>query len=377
MEPGHTSSCMEKRALQNQPGKMEKVYIILVNWNGWRDTIECLESVLRIEYPNYAVLVCDNASTDGSFDQIAAWARGTIAADCRNPLLQSLTAPAISKPLRLLKVELGDEISLGECAEKLILVQTGKNLGFAGANNFGLRLGLLAGDLDYAWLLNNDTVVDPGALTGLLDHMHAHPDAGMCGSTLLYYDDPHRVQALGGSTYNRWTARIRHIGVGLNVHSASNMDIERRMAYVVGASMLVSRHFVETIGFMEESYFLYSEEIDWATRAKGRFTLRYAPESIVYHKEGGSTGLNSRNRTQSLLVDYYGTRNRLAFTWRFSKFAIPTVLLAIGLGVLWRLCRGRFRNAFIVVRAMIDAAIQFITGTRAYPSRLAGRSSGV
>ena len=135
-------------------------------------------------------------------------------------------------------------------------------------------------------------------------------------------------------------------------------DVERRMAYVVGASMLVSRQFVQTIGLMEESYFLYSEEIDWATRAKGSFLLAYAPASVVYHKEGGSTGAKSGARTRNPLVDYYGCRSRLVFTLRFVKLAVPTVLVAIGLSVVRQALTGRFRSASTMMRAVVDAVSQ-------------------
>src|ERR1700744_2007884 len=200
-------------ALIAKKTQMPKVYIIILNWNGWRDTIECLESVFRLDYLNYRVIVCDNASADESIAYIAAWAEGELAAGCANRALQYLSTPPCPKPIPSLRVGPKDNISLASCSERLILVQADTNLGFAGGNNIGLRLALAAGDLDYVWLLNNDTVVDPSALTRMVERMEPRPDAGICGSTLRYYDRPQIVQALGGSGYTRGSARSGCIGV--------------------------------------------------------------------------------------------------------------------------------------------------------------------
>jgi hypothetical protein len=333
---------------------MPKVYIILLNWNGWRDTIECLESVLRLNYDSFKVIVCDNASEDGSLDRIAEWAGGSIAAGCSNPELLSLTSPPFPKPIPFLRMGTGERLSLKMRSEKLFLVQTGANLGFAGGNNVGLRLALDAGDLDYAWLLNNDTVVDPLALAALVEKMQRRPDAGICGSTLLYYDKPRLVQARGGSIYNPWTARGGQIDLGrIDDHLPDCAAIESRTKYVVGASMMTSRLFLERIGLMNEQYFLFFEEIDWATRAKGKFSLAYCPESIVYHKEGASIGSSSKEgKRRSVFSEWHSARNRALFTRTYYPAALVTVLSAILLSALHRLVTGRFRSFAILLQGM-------------------------
>src|SRR6185437_8412905 len=232
-----------------------RVYIILVNWNGWRDTIECLESVFRLDYPDFRVIVCDNASSDGSPARIADWAKGAVSAECCNPELRHLTSP-FPKPIPFIQTEPGDDISQSARNEKLILVQTGTNRGFAGGSNIGIRMALAASDAEFLWLLNNDTIVDPNALTNLVRRMRERPDAGICGSTLLYYHRPQFVQALGGSTYNRWLARIGHIGSGLNTrHLPRAEEIESHMEYVIGASMLIKTELLQRVGLLDERYF--------------------------------------------------------------------------------------------------------------------------
>jgi len=306
------------------------VYIILLNWNGWRDTIECLESVFRLSNAAFRVIVCDNASEDNSLDRIADWASGSLPAECSNPELQHLSSPPYPKPIPFLRIEAGEQIGLGIRSEHLFLVATGANLGFAGGNNVGLRLALRAGDLQYAWLLNNDTVVRPDALSSMIKRMEERPDAGICGSTLLFYRDPVTVQCLGGSVYNRWLARTLYIGSSGDArHLPPASLVEAKMKYVLGASVLVRKEFLEVVGLMNEEYFLYFEEIDWVTRAAGRFGLAYSPESVVYHKEGSTIGPKRPVEKYSAVSVFHFIRGRVLFTRRHHPFALLSVCTAI------------------------------------------------
>jgi GT2 family glycosyltransferase len=330
-----------------------KVYIVIVNWNGWQDTIECLESVFRLSYDRYTVIVCDNASADGSLQHIAQWAEGRLSVAPPELQAQTCTAAVGPKPIPYRTIEDGGSSLNPSADERLILVQTGANLGFAGGNNVGLRLALSAGDLDFVWLLNNDTVVDPESLRHMIDTMQQHPGAGMCGSTLIHYRAPRMVQALGGSVYNRWTARGGHLGAGLDRERIPTASwVESRMKYVIGASMLVSRQFLEDVGPMNESYFLYFEEIDWATRAGRRFRLVYSRESLVYHKEGAATGTAHSARDRSELCDFYTARNRLLFTGRYYPYALASVFFFVCLSVLHRFAIGHFRGGTALLRGL-------------------------
>jgi hypothetical protein len=327
--------------------RVPKIYIIILNWNGWRDTIECLESVFRLNYANYTVIVCDNDSSDGSMEQLRRWAVGDVVAGCANPALLALTLPHVPKPIPYRYYESPSEVETIPCTEKLLLIETGGNLGFAGGNNVGLRYALGCGDLDYAWLLNNDTVVRPDALGYMVNRIHERPNAGVCGSTLLYYFDPSKVQALGGATYNRWLARGEDIGRLECVDSLPQPEeVEEKMKYVVGASVLVSNAFLETIGPLNEEYFLYFEEIDWATKAKGKYQLAYCPESIVYHKESASIGANSLERKQSTLSVYNFTKGRVAFTRRYYPYALVVV------------CGNILLRAILHTKPTVDAIIR-------------------
>lgn len=302
---------------------MEQTYVILVNWNGWRDTVECLESLLRIDHANYVVVVCDNGSRDGSIERICAWADGALAQPPGSSApIQQFTSPPIVKPVRYVSYSRASAEAGGRPDDpRLVVVDVGANLGFAGGNNVGLRYALARGDMKAAWLLNNDTVVEPKSLSALEERMAADQKIGMCGSVLVDYNRPDTIQALGGAWYSPWTTRAFHLGAGERFPESIPRDpsvVEGRTTYVVGASMLVSAAFLRVVGLMQEDYFLYGEEIDWAARGRGLFRLGFAPASVVYHKVGASTPKATTKDAWALELLY---ANKLRATRRFySKF---------------------------------------------------------
>lgn len=317
--------------------------IVILNWNGWKDTVECLESVFRLSDCNFRVIVCDNASTDGSLDNLKRWARGELAANCQNPQLSHLVFPACPKPICHLELN-REEAQQGRITNdpsRLVLINNGGNLGFAGGNNVGLRFALRDPACQFFWILNNDTAVDPLALAALLQHMRQEPDLGLCGSTIRSYANPDEIYVMGGRKFSKWTGRSRLPGRSANVGTSPG---DTEIDYVEGASMLVSRAFLEEIGLLEESYFLYFEEVDWAARARGKCSLGFSRESIVYHKEGASIGSNPERGKRSLVSVRWMTRSKVLVTRRFWPWALPTVMATIAFGALERLVRGDWRR---------------------------------
>lgn len=342
----------------SSPEIAAKVYIVILNWNGWRDTIECLEAVLRSDYSNFQVIVCDNDSSDGSLEYIKRWAAGENGLVATSPhALRHLCSPPIPKPIQYLEVSASEAASCAADAPSghapLVLVRTGDNLGFAGGNNVGLRYALSRDDCCFAWLLNNDTVVEADALSRLVSRLRLDPKAGMCGSTLLYYSAPETVQALGGARYNKWTGLVKQLGEG-GTHKGipAHLPKEGCMTYVSGASMLVSKPFLVSIGLMCEDYFLYFEELDWALRSRGKFALAYAPASIVYHKEGASIG-SGKAAKRSLVSEFYSFRNRLKVTRRYFPEAVVTVYMTALLQVMKRIICGDFAKAWLLITVLL------------------------
>jgi hypothetical protein len=237
------------------------VSVIILNWNRFRDTAECLESVFNIRYPNYSVVVVDNGSDDDS-------------------------ATGIEKAF--------------ECVQ---LIRNEENLGYAEGNNVGIRHALASG-ADYIWLLNNDTVVDRDALTAMVDLAERDREIGILGSKIYYYDRPD-VLWFAGATIDWKRAISAH--VGRLEKDTGQYEIEKEVDRVTGCSMLIRRKVLEDVGLFDENFFLYAEEVDLCVRARKKgFRNFYVPKSIVYHKVSVSTGENSVP-----IFGYYNTRNFL------------------------------------------------------------------
>ena len=348
----------------NLPIKNPKVCIILVNYCGWVDTIECLESVLRMNYDNYQVVVVENDSKDNSIEYLKLWAEGNLDIICHHQYtLKDLSFPPVPKPVQYREYnrKRGEQGGLQEFANNssnlqslsasLVFINSGENLGFAGGNNVGLRYALKDEDFQYAWLLNNDTVVEPNALKKMLERLQEKRSAGMCGSTLRYYYYPDAVQTLGGSVYNKWMGWNRYLtDVGQAAAALDPDIIERRLYAVSGASMLVSRLFLESIGLMSEDYFLYFEELDWSVRAENKFTLAYAPESVVYHKDGASIRKGTSGNKPSILSEYYLQKNKIIFTRRYYPYALPTIYLGLILAIFKSIVRRQWERVILILK---------------------------
>jgi GT2 family glycosyltransferase len=338
-----------------------KIYILILNWNNWQDTIECLESVFRNEFANCRVIICDNGSTDGSTERIKAWAEGQL--DVFTPQansLRPLSFPPIQKPVAYCEysrsqAEAREEGNRGgdDGDKKLILIETGANLGFAGGNNVGLRYALARNDFDYVWLLNNDTVVKPDALTHLVHQSQSDARIGMCGSTLLYYHHPDTVQTMGGGSYNKWFGLSSNSSAYQSVHATRQTS--QKIDYVMGASMLVSRQFLQEIGVLSEDYFLYFEELDWATRAAGKFTAGYAPKSIVYHKDGQSVG--NAFKALSPTSVFYSVKSRVKFTRKFYPAFLPMVYARLFLSLGMQVIKGKLPQATAIWKALTSNSL--------------------
>lgn len=318
---------------------VSQVIIILVNWNGWGDTIECLESLLLLNYQSFRIVVCDNGSNDESLRELRGWARHTFGATMTD-----------WQELNRTDAEMGG----GLPDARFTLIANGVNLGFGGGSNVGLRYAMACEGVDYCWLLNNDTVVDSLALTKMVERMCEKHDAGMCGSTVRQYWNRSKIDALGGATYFKYLGVSWHIGRtlrgNLSLHPES---IENRMDYVVGSSLLVRTSFLRDVGLMAEEYFLYYEEVDWVLRGKDRYSLAYAPESVVYHKSGASIGTATNPRKKSYICDYYTLRNRLLFTQRYYPLLMAGIYASLVGEMVVRLLLGRWDLAKMILKLIV------------------------
>ena len=187
-----------------------RVAIILVNWNGWRDCAECVSSVLASSAAQVSdIWLVDNDSADGSVENLVAWcAHPAPVADYRR--LDGVQHVG-NEPIACRVWSANGNAAPADPACQVTIVRSGGNLGFAGGNNVGITAAGLE-RYDYFWLLNTDTVIRCEALQYLVRRVLTEPRIGMVGSTLLYYSDPLRVQAMGGGQMDPKTLVTSHVG---------------------------------------------------------------------------------------------------------------------------------------------------------------------
>jgi len=319
--------------------------IILVNYNGHVDTISCLMSLLRLDSSDFDVFVVDNASPDGGGDEIFNWGNEQEGfnfsyVDYRDDLnLERLHAEAVGMR----------ESSSPRC----VLVRSSRNGGFAYGNNVGIKVAERFYAYEYYWILNNDTEVELDSLSQMISTMSSKSDIGAVGSTLRYFNNRDKVQTYGGGVFNKWFAKVTEIK---DTAWSGGLD------YCTGASMLVKRRFVEEVGFMDERYFLYCEELDWAIRGRiSGFTIAHANGSVVYHKEGASIGTDTTNVTnRSDISDFYGVRARILLTKKFYPQCLPTVYMSMLVVILNRFRRKQYRRAWRVLLLMLNPEMRYV-----------------
>lgn len=314
-----------------------QILIIVLNWKNAPDTIECLESVFKLKSDNFQVALCDNASSDDSVERITAWLVG-----------------------RGISHKVIEEASLGGLSEvlpvRVAVIKNQKNYGYAGGNNRGLRYALatVVGD-GYVWIVNNDVTLDPEALSSLLKEAARRPEVSFFGSTILHYLKRDTIQTQGGDRLYPWLGMTRHIGEGRRLNNQiPQAEVEQKMSYILGAAVFIRLEALRAIGLLDENYFLYFEEIDWATRARRQgMKLGYAPQSWVFHKEGATIGVPIRPGRKNRVADYYLIRNRLVMTRRLFPWALPTVYLAMLFTLVKRCLTGQFDRVWMVLTIMI------------------------
>ncbi len=279
---------------------MKNIGIIVLNWQGWKDTILCLDSLWSLQCPiPFSLIVCDNASTNDSVAQILHWAQ------CHYSLAE---IKLISPPF----------IETSEVP--FTLIQTGHNLGFAGGVNVGIRYALAARFCEYLWVLNNDTRVDAQALTALYHCAQQNSQVALLGSTILDYEDTDKVQCAGGCRYYPLLTIIKPWGRGKSLKEVLNYPAHAlKLDYIYGASLFLRISAIQKVGLLNEDYFLFYEELDYAHRLTHQgYQMAWCRNSLVYHKGSASIQRTSDNpRTSLQQANYYENLNTLKYTANF------------------------------------------------------------
>lgn len=289
---------------------MPKVAIIILNWNGWEDSIECLESIYKIFYPSYDIILVDNASEDDSLEQIHNFAQGNIQKQSKSTEYNS---KKIFK-LNFSEDEFHDVVQIHSTPIKsiLITIKNDKNYGFAEGNNIGIRFALKNLKPDYVLLLNNDTVVDKDFLTELIAIAEDDNQNGFVGPKTYFYEfnDRKDIINFAGGTLNLSRGTSQSIGFG-EVDNGQH-DRMKIVDYVEGSCMLIKSEVLKMAGSLDKRYFAYWEETDLCIRGSELgYKSVYAPKAKIWHKVSASTSSPAKI--------YYYYRNRFWFVKKHSK----------------------------------------------------------
>lgn len=273
--------------------RLPPVTCVILNWNGWRDTLECLEALKRSTYSNLSIVVVDNGSANDSVARIKS-----------------------SRP-------------------DILLLENGQNLGFAGGNNIGIRHAIVHG-AEYVWLLNNDTWPASDALTALVAKAMTDDCIGAVGSVCYFADAPSKVEAWGGARVNLW------IAYGRNSTEPRKDDWFHSLN---GTSILVSVAALKDAGLLDEGFFLYWEDTEFCLRLRKRgWRIAVAPDSRIEHKVHGSTA------GDRIKLDRYQTASGL----RLLKLHSPAPRFASILFLTIRFARRLARLQFERCRSVWD-----------------------
>lgn len=279
--------------------------MITVNYNTPEVTAALLDSLARLEYPNWEIIVVDNASPEHSSAYLAE----------RYPFIRHISTPS--------------------------------NLGFAGGNNVGLQIARG----EYVFFINNDTEVTPQLVTVLVAHLQAHPECGLVCPKIKYHHTPDTIQYAGAIGLHPLTSRS--FDLGYLEKDQGQHDVVRPTDLPNGAAMMAPMALIQQVGPMSELFFLYYEELDWAARIKrAGYAIHYVGLAEIYHKESVSTGRNSPFKT------YYLYRNRLLYVrrnyqgWRLLVAASFFILVSTTVHAAKHSWRREYAHAQAIWRAL-------------------------
>ena len=282
--------------------------IITVNYNGVDDTCELIDSIPFND--NMEVIVVDNASKN-------------------------------------------DEASIiRQKYPQVFVLRSGKNLGFAGGNNLGIK----AAKGKYLFLVNNDTIFKDFNANVLIARLESSPQIGMVCPKIRFAWGNYPIQFAGYIPLSPIT--IRNHSIGFGEEDKEQYDTPHPTPYAHGAAMMLKREVIEKVGLMPECYFLYYEELDWSMMiTRAGYEIWYEPACTIYHKESQSTGQNSPLRT------FFITRNRLLLVKRnfkgLTKYASYTYL--IGIVAIRDTIKYAITGKFHLLKATLSGIIDFMS----------------
>jgi len=279
-----------------------KVSIIILNWNGLEDTIECLDSLKRINYSNYEVILVDNASSGDD--------------------------------VRVLREKYDDYIRV---------IANDKNYGFAKGNNIGMNYALNNSNIAFLILLNNDTIVASDFLNELINIAESDSKIGIVGPKLYYYDFEGRKDIIwaAGGRIMKWRRWI-YEAIGWNDEDLPKYQDVKEVDWISGSAMMIKRSVINKIAYLDSDYFFGDEDVDYCLKARRHgFKIVYAPTAKVWHKVGKSRNKAdaTKNRLELSLVSLYShyrliRKNFPLLVYVYHLLILPAILLQWGFSYL-------------------------------------------
>lgn len=259
-----------------------KVAIIILNWNGYKVTQDCLNSLVAISYYNYRIIIVDNGSQDGSVEHL-------------------------NKAFQYANID---------------ILSLDTNQGFTGGNNVGIKYAQKKYDPDFYLLLNNDTIVDRCFLNEMLNAYYRETNCFAVVPKTYYYDNTSIIDYAGGSI-NKLTGIVKEYGK--NKKDSSLYNYTKKITFMSGCCALICKEAICSLGLLDETFFAYSEDADYSLRIlNANRSILYVPEAIIYHKSGYSSDKNKGK----WLAFYLATRNLILLQKKhLSKPLIPLFFL--------------------------------------------------
>lgn len=282
------------------------VSLIILNWNGWNDTIECLESVLKSKYENYHIILIDNFSEDNSIVKIKAWALKDDGEIIKSKF-PHLISPKAKRPLSLFELFINNQTAFNTTLKKelpntipdkaIILVHNSENVGFAAGNNIGIKIDSALFKSSYLYHLNNDTVIEPDTIPRLLNYLNDHPSVGAATSAIYNYFEPQTIANMGGRL-TPWASRRYY---------TEAKDCEKNsVTFLTGCALMVRKTIFDRLGLFSEKFFFGEEDYEFSLRLrKNKVKVTCVNNSRLYHKEASSSKKLYSNNLKKKFIHYF------------------------------------------------------------------------
>lgn len=256
---------------------MPSVYVSIINYNGYSDTIECVESLLKNSYDNIHIVIVDNKSSDQSVEELSQYYSTN---------------------------------------EKISIIAADRNGGFSAGNNIVFQKAVEE-NADYILLLNNDTIVEPSFLSVMMEAAKGNERAVV--APLILYNSARDLIWYAGGEFDTRTGLSHHYFWNKSVNEVSLQ--ERKVSFISGCCCLIPISVVSKVGYMDERFFLYAEDVDYCCRMSSEgYEMLFVPQAVIYHKVSSSTNKSSdfstalSTRNGLIVIDRYVSHKGLAKT---------------------------------------------------------------